>query len=272
MFWVPLLLIAWVAAIATCARLCVAATAAAAFDTEAPDVPPRTDGLTLPEAAFLCGGPGRVADLTLVSMHARRRVLLAHTGWTTVVAPDGRDALERAAIEAAGPGGQSRTAAVRSALAAADGVRALADRLVDRGLAVPAPERDAVAGAVRAVRNASALVLALGTFAALALPHEPGGQLRVALWFALPLLLTVGTLGVARMEIHPYTRWASGAGRQLLRTLPQGQDSGEGPDPGSGTAVHTGSEQALLTAVAVSGVRAIPDPELRTALTPPRRA
>lgn len=265
MLWVPLLLVAWVAAVATCARLCVAAAAVAAADAAVPeaavpDVPSHAGGLTLPEVAFLSGGPGRVADLTLVSLHARRRVLLAHTGWTTVVAPDGGDALERAAIEAAGPEGQSRTAAVRSAVAGADTVRALADRLVEVGLAVPAPLRHTVAGGIRAVRAAGVLVLALGAFASLALPQEPEGPGRVALWFSLPLLLTLGTLAIARVEIHPYTRWASASGQRLLSSLPARPVADSGPEP------------ALLAAVAVSGVRAIPDPALRVALAGPHTA
>lgn len=86
MFWVLLLLLAWVAAGTSCTRLCLAAVRAAAVDANAA----RGHALTLYEAAFLAGGPKRVADLTLVAMARQRRLLLAHTGWATVVDPNGR--------------------------------------------------------------------------------------------------------------------------------------------------------------------------------------
>ncbi|WP_037803124.1 TIGR04222 domain-containing membrane protein, partial [Streptomyces resistomycificus] len=74
-------------------------------------------------AAFLSGGPRRVADLTLVSMARQRRLLLAHTGWATVVDPRGRDDVERSVIGAIGPEGQSRIAPVRATAAATDAGR-----------------------------------------------------------------------------------------------------------------------------------------------------
>ncbi|MFI5805855.1 TIGR04222 domain-containing membrane protein [Streptomyces sp. NPDC051561] len=255
MFWVLFLLVSWVAVIAACARLCLAAQACA--DTLA-DVPFTEDALTLPEAAFLSGGPGRVADLTLLTLHTRRRLMLAHTGWTTVVAPHGEDALERAVIGAAGPGGQSRTAEVRRAVAEADAVRVLAERLVASGLAVPANSRRALSAGVRAVRGATLLTLVLGVVSVLVLPQDPEERDAAALWFSLPLVLTLGALAIARVEVHPYTRWASLSGQQLLRALSRGPDPDAGP------------EQALLAAVAVRGVRAIPDPQLRSALAGPR--
>ncbi|NEC76663.1 TIGR04222 domain-containing membrane protein, partial [Streptomyces rochei] len=65
MFWVLLLLLAWAVAGLACLRLCLAAVRAAAV---APPAVDRAHPLTLYEAAFLAGGPRRVADLTLVSM------------------------------------------------------------------------------------------------------------------------------------------------------------------------------------------------------------
>ncbi|CAM5599786.1 hypothetical protein SGLAM104S_07939 [Streptomyces glaucescens] len=132
-----------------------------------------THGLTLYEAAFLSGGPARVADLTLVSMARQRRLLLAHTGWATVVDPRGRDEMERSVIGAIGPKGQSPLAPVRAAAAAAEAVRALADRLVRAGLSVPPGAGTTVAAGVRRVRLAALAVVALGT-TALLLPGEPG--------------------------------------------------------------------------------------------------
>jgi uncharacterized protein (TIGR04222 family) len=248
MFWVLLLLLAWAAAGVSCTRLCLAAVRAAAADADGS----RGHDLTLYEAAFLSGGPARVADLTLVSMARQHRLLLAHTGWATVVDPRGRDDMERSVIGAIGPGGQSRIAPVRATAATADCVRTLADRLVAAGLAVPDGARTSVAGAVRQVQAASAAVLALGAVALLLPSQTTGNEVPVAVWFVLPLVLTLSCLAIARIEVHPYTRWASPAGQRLLGTLTRRPDG-------------SGDDRTYLTSVAVRGVRAIGEPDLRAA-------
>ncbi|GGN73125.1 membrane protein [Streptomyces albiflavescens] len=250
MFWVLLLLLAWAAAGTSCTRLCLAAVRAAAVDANAA----RGHDLTLYEAAFLSGGPARVADLTLVSMARQRRLLLAHTGWATVVDPRGRDDMERSVIGAIGPEGQSRIAPVRTTAAAADSVRRLADHLVAAGLAVPDGARTTIAGAVRQVQAAAAAVLALGAVALLLPAQTTGNEVPVAVWFALPLVLTLSCLAIARIEVHPYTRWASPAGQRLLGTLARRADDAD-------------DDRTYLTSVAVRGVRAIGEPDLRAAFT-----
>ncbi|MFJ9114115.1 TIGR04222 domain-containing membrane protein [Streptomyces sp. NPDC102394] len=247
MFWVLLLLLAWAVAGTACTRLCLAAVRAATDDTDASQ-----RDLTLYEAAFLSGGPRRVADLTMVSMARQRRLLLAHTGWATVVDPRGRDDIERSVIGAIGPEGQSRIAPVRARAACADAVGDLGERLVDAGLAVPAGDRTTVASGVRQVRLAALAVLGLGAIALLvpAQPDMPRGL--VALWFALPLALTLSCLAIARVEVHPYSRWASPAGQRLLGTLARRAG---------------GDDRTYLTCVAVRGVRAIGEPDLRAAFT-----
>ncbi|WP_217145355.1 TIGR04222 domain-containing membrane protein [Streptomyces sp. AC627_RSS907] len=248
MFWVLLLLPAWAVAGLSCLRLCLAAVRAAAVDTTPAD---RGHALTLYEAAFLSGGPRRVADLTLVSMARQRRLLLAHTGWATVVDPCGRDDMERSVIGAIGPTGQSRIAPVRATAATADAVRGLADRLVGEGLAVPDDARGMAAG-IRRVRLAAVVVCALGV-AALAVPL-PADEPRplIALWFALPLALTLGCLAITRMEVHPYARWASPAGQRLISALVR-------------QAGDTADDRTYLTSVAVRGVHAVGEPGLRAA-------
>ncbi|KUO03426.1 TIGR04222 domain-containing membrane protein [Streptomyces caeruleatus] len=250
MFWVLLLLLAWAVAGTACTRLCLAAVHAAARDTKEATAG-REHDLTLYEAAFLSGGPRRVADLTLVSMARQRRLLLAHTGWATVVDPRGRDEMERSVIGAIGPEGQSRIEPVRDAAAAADAVGSLADRLVSAGLAVPDGARTGVAAAIRQVRLAAAVVLALGAVALLAPAQSDMPAHLVALWFALPLVLTLSCLAIARIEIHPYARWASPAGQRLLNALVR---RSRGAD-----------DRTYLTSVAVRGVRAIGEPDLRAA-------
>ncbi|MFJ4832559.1 TIGR04222 domain-containing membrane protein [Streptomyces sp. NPDC088747] len=251
MFWVLLLLPAWAVAGTACVRLCLAAVRAAAVDATAA----RDHSLTLYEAAFLSGGPARVAELTLVSMARQRRLLLAHTGWATVVDPRGHDEMERSVIGAIGPEGQSRIAPVRASAATAESVHRLADRLVAAGLAVPDGERT-IAGAVRQVQAAAATVLVLGAVALLLPSRAPdaGYEVPVAVWFALPLILTLSCLAITRMEVHPYSRWASPAGQRLLGTLARHPDG-------------TGDDRTYLTSVAVRGVRAVGEPDLRAAFT-----
>lgn len=248
MLWVLFLLAAWAVAGTACTRLCLAAVRAAAVDADTG----RGRELTLYEAAFLSGGPRRVADVTLVAMARQRRLLLAHTGWATVVDPRGRDEMERSVIGAIGPEGQCRIAPVRATAAAADPVRGIAEGLVRAGLAVPDSARTTVATAVRQVRVAAVAVLGLGVAALLTpLPPDMPRHL-VALWFALPLALTLSCLAVARVEIHPYSRWASPAGQRLLGTLTR-------------TADGAADDRTYLTSVAVRGVRAIGEPDLRAA-------
>ncbi|MBL1099988.1 TIGR04222 domain-containing membrane protein [Streptomyces coffeae] len=262
MLWVPFLLVAWGVAVVSCARLCRAAVAAAhPLD---PDPAVRSAALGLYETAFLAGGPHRVGDLALVTMYRERRLLLAHTGWVTVVDPEGRNDLERSVISAIGPEGQSPVPAVRTALTAAEPVRALADRLVGAGLAVSAAERSNVASAVRQVGAACVLVLLSAAGALLLVPPAPGHG-PVAAWFALPLVLTASCLVIARVEAHPYSRWASPAGQQLLGRIdiPPRRAAARG---GGGAADAGGDDGELLTAVAVHGTAVLPDPALRAAL------
>jgi len=255
MLWVLLLLSAWGVAGAACAGLCLAAVRAAAEETGGPAAAAaRIRELTLYEAAFLSRGPVRVVDVTLLAMARQRRLLLASTGWATVVDPRGRDEMERSVIGAIGPGGQSRIAPLRAAAAAADAVRGLADRLVRAGLAVPEGTVSALAAGIRRVRIAAGAVAVLGA-AAVLLPGPTGlSRPVIALWFALPLTLALSCLVIARIEAPPYRHRASRAGLALLSTL-------------SRQAKDAGDERSYLARVAVRGIRAIGEPELRAAFT-----
>ncbi|MFF9850308.1 TIGR04222 domain-containing membrane protein [Streptomyces litmocidini] len=238
MIWVPLLLVAYVVAGVGCVRVWRASLAA-----DHPHGSP--DGareLTVCEAAYLAGGPFRVTDLTLVSMHRSRRLLLARTGWATVVDATVGDDLERAVLAAIGPGGQSPVPAVRPVVAGAESVRLLAEDLVGRGLAVSEEGRREVAAGVRAVRAGFLVTLTLGTVAALLVPAADRSLVVAA--FALPLVGAGLCLLIGRTEFYPYTRWASPAGRRLLAGLSR-------TDP--------------LTALATRGP-AVLEPELRAAL------
>ncbi|MEU5219901.1 TIGR04222 domain-containing membrane protein [Streptomyces sp. NPDC020807] len=246
MVWVPLLLVACVVAAVGCTRLCRATLAAARPAAPGAGVDDHP-GLTVQEAAYLAGGPLRVTDLTLVSMHRQRRLLLAHTGWATVVDARGVDGVEQAVLGAIGPGGQAPIPAVRPVVSAAEPVRSLAERLVDRGLAVSETGRREIAAGLRAVRFAFLLSLGLGTAAALLVPGAERGVVIAA--FTLPLLASGLCLAIGGIEIYPYTSWASPAGQRLLSGLGGRRD--EPADP--------------LTALATRGP-AVLEPELRAAL------
>ncbi|MGW0928215.1 TIGR04222 domain-containing membrane protein [Streptomyces sp. NPDC002644] len=248
MVWVFLLLAAWILVGVACVRLCRAAVVAAAVERRGAD----RGSLTLYEAAFLAGGPVRVADLALVAMARQRRLLLAHTGWVTVVDPRGRDEVEGSVIAAIGAGGQRRIAPVRTAVAAAAEVRAMTERLVTAGLAVPEGAWT-VADGVRRVRAAAVAVAGLGA-AAVVLPGEEGGPSAglTAAWFAAPLALALGSLLITRMEVHPYTRRASSAGHRLVAALGRGLSDLD-------------EEPRLLATVALHGVPAVEEPALRAA-------
>lgn len=257
MFWVLFLLLAWAGVLLACTRLLRAADQAAepADGTAAPHgrARYRHEELSLYEAAYLAGGPRRVADLTLLSMQRQRRLLLAHTGWATVVDPVGRDPHERSVLGAFGPDGQEQVVSVRTAAERDPAVRALADRLGDAGLALRADTKQGVGEGIRAVRQATWLVLGM-LAAALCVP-TPGTTTKMILcWFSLPLILAVGCLAIASAEGHAHSPWASPAGQRLLVELARER-----------------CERDSLTAVALRGLRAVTDPELRAALAYGRR-
>ncbi|WP_019547466.1 TIGR04222 domain-containing membrane protein [Streptomyces sulphureus] len=248
--WVPLLVLAWIAALLSCARLCRVSAAADRPET----VPAQGRALSLYETAYLCGGPDRVAEVALVSMARRRRVLVAHTGWATVVDPDPHDPVEESLIERlGGPGGQSSVARVRAALAAAEPVRRIGEQLAAVGLAVPPALRDSVTAALDQVRRATLIVLGTGVAAEAVAAGDGADTGSVAAWFLLPLVLSLGCMAIAHVEVRPLARWASPAGLRLVRT-----SSPLTPAPGD--------ESTGLTAFAHLGPSTLPEPHLRAAL------
>ncbi|MFD9354090.1 TIGR04222 domain-containing membrane protein [Streptomyces sp. NPDC060031] len=251
MFWVLFLLLAWAGVLISCTRLLRAATEVAE-PASADAITHHHDELNLYEAAYLAGGPRRVAELTLLSMQRQHRLLLAHTGWATVLDPVGRDPHEWSALVAFGPDGQSPVASIRTAVAEDAAVRALAERLGEAGLALDGGPGRRVYDAVRSVRRATLLILAMMA-AALCVPSDgtsDGTSAGMMLsWFALPLILALGCLAIARFEGHQNSPWASPDGQRLLLSLDRER-----------------GRRGSLTAVAVRGLGAVTDPGLRAAL------
>ncbi|MEV7782787.1 TIGR04222 domain-containing membrane protein [Kitasatospora sp. NPDC088351] len=258
--WLLFLIPACVAAVLSCIRL-VRMTATA--DTLAGQDGPRPSeavGIGLYETAYLAGGPDRVVELALVLMSSRGRLHLAHTGWTTVVDPKGRSRLERAVVATVGPEGQCRTADLRRAMGVHPTVLEIGGRLTLAGLATPASVQQNTVLVIRQVRQALLLSLVL-LAAALAVGGAADGDTLVPLaWFSLPLILTSGTLLMARVDVYPYTQWASPVGQEVLREVRPARQHGLVDD----------DERELLTAVAMIGPAALPDARLRAALRPQR--
>ncbi|MGF1426971.1 TIGR04222 domain-containing membrane protein [Kitasatospora sp. LaBMicrA B282] len=263
--WLLFLVPACVVSVLACLRLVRAAAAADAMTGLTEDEEEEQPAIGLYETAYLAGGPERVVELALVLMSGRGRLHLAHTGWTTVVDPKGRSRLERALIKEIGPEGQCRTSELREALSEHPTVAEIGTRLTLAGLATPPAIRETTLLAVRQVRQALLLSVVL-LVAALTLT-EPGRHTDAAAlaWFSLPLILTTGTLLMARVDIHPYTRWAAPAGDEVLRELRRrprrpGTGAGDGPQD------VADAERRLLTAVAIDGAEALADARLRMAV------
>ncbi|MEY9939787.1 TIGR04222 domain-containing membrane protein [Streptacidiphilus sp. MAP5-52] len=274
-FLIPACLLAMLSALRLC-RL-VATIDPAVNGTSTPGGSPETGSEELSDdehapdlfdAAYLAGGPERVVELTLVRMVAKGVLHLAHTGWTSVARPHPQNELEAAVLTAIGPEGQCRTDELRREVAHGAAVREIADRLTRRGLAVAPGTRDTLAQAVTGVRWS--LVATLGLFAAALgaagardLTGARIGLAALAAWFTLPLVLSAGTLLMARIEVYPVTPWAAPPGQDLLRGLRAGTRRARAHR------AHSRSADQTL-ALILRGPNALREPYLRAALKPSR--
>ncbi|MGW7090707.1 TIGR04222 domain-containing membrane protein [Streptomyces sp. NPDC054874] len=105
--------------------------------------PPTRAGLTLHhlyEAAFLNGGPARVADTALTSLQSNGRILIGGPGIVSVQWAEAHDPVEHAVLQelSAAPSGALHL--VREAVMRHPAVQEIGDGLAARGLLVP-PER-----------------------------------------------------------------------------------------------------------------------------------
>ncbi|MDT9690132.1 TIGR04222 domain-containing membrane protein [Streptomyces sp. P9(2023)] len=201
----------------------------------------------LPEAAFLIGGPPRVVDSALAALHADGRIAVGGPG--IVVARPGaapRDHVERAVLQelAAAPHGALHH--LRLAVMRSPAVQEIGDGLAARGLMVDPAAR-------RAGRR-WCLMLALGSFGLLILSFALSVGVDTGL-YELPLIFKVGPVLfagiVTALLCGAYNAHrATPAGRRA--SLAYQRDHAYAPDAG-----HQ---------VALRGLRAVPEPELRTQL------
>ncbi|WP_199919323.1 TIGR04222 domain-containing membrane protein [Streptomyces sp. NRRL S-1824] len=203
------------------------------------------------EVAFLNGGPGRVVDTALTAFQADGRLVVGGPGIVAITQPVAHDPVERAVLQAhaAAPSGALHT--LRDAAMRHPAVQEVGDGLAARGL-LAAPE---------ATRKWRRWGLFQGFGCLLAIPvsfavtvaqvvtqNDPTGftvpfivKVLPALFVGIPIGLVCA--GIARARI-------TGAGRQAARQY---------------RAAHVGTaEPAHL--VATLGLRALPDPVLRTQL------
>ncbi|MYR92413.1 MULTISPECIES: TIGR04222 domain-containing membrane protein [unclassified Streptomyces] len=94
------------------------------------------------EAAFLNGGPARVADTALTALHSDGRVLIGGPGIISVQRPQANDPVERAVLQALSTAPSGALHAVREAVMHHPAVQEIGDGLAQRGLLVrPADSR-----------------------------------------------------------------------------------------------------------------------------------
>ncbi|MBH0244252.1 TIGR04222 domain-containing membrane protein, partial [Streptomyces cavourensis] len=89
------------------------------------------------EAAFLNGGPARVADTALTTLYGDGRVLIGGPGIVSVRHEQAHDPVERAVFQVLATAPSGALHAVREAVMRHPAVQEIGDRLAERGLLVP---------------------------------------------------------------------------------------------------------------------------------------
>ncbi|MER7110773.1 TIGR04222 domain-containing membrane protein [Streptomyces sp. NPDC000229] len=202
------------------------------------------------EAAFLNGGPARVVDSALASLHADGRVAVGGPGIVHVVRPVGHDPVERAVLHelAAAPSGALHT--VRLAAMRNPAVQEVGDRLAARGLIVPR-------GAGRTwrrwatVQAAACFLLIFGSIAATVAEYATADFGDMPFPFVIKVLpALLAGLVTAMICGGVSSRRITGAGRRALAAYRRAH--AHLIEPGDLVALH--------------GLRALPDPVLRDQL------
>ncbi|MER5929479.1 TIGR04222 domain-containing membrane protein [Streptomyces sp. NPDC002054] len=197
--------------------------------------------LDLSEAAFLTGGPRRVADAALVSLCYDGRMMIGGPGIVQVrTGARGNDPGERAVLEVFGSAVSGALHPLRSAAQTHPAVRETGEGLAARGMLITpgALSRWRTWTAVQAMLCILGLPV-LGVLAAIA----PGPAVA-----ALPALL-LGVVAAVVLAVQAGGR-ATKAGRQALEAYRRAYGSSADP----------------RVAVALKGPLAVPDPLLRTQL------
>lgn len=139
--------VAAVAAAALVAALSAALTGSAVVTARRPVKGGRAHIDDLYEAAFLSGGPGRVADTAIIRLHTDGMLTVAHPG---VITPSRTDTtvageIPRTVLDTVRSAESGAIGALRNRVATSPAVQRLGDELADRGLLIrPSRAREAV--------------------------------------------------------------------------------------------------------------------------------
>ena len=198
------------------------------------------------EAAFLNGGPARVVDTAIASLHGDGRVAVGGPGIVQVLRPTAHDPVERAVLQELAGAPSGALGPLRFAVMRHPAVQEIGDALAARGLLVePRPRRSALTW--------SSFLLMAGAMATL-----------FALMFTLPDVIDPGRNVPFFLLVLPVlAAWLTGAimcGVRARRRITPGADAAVAAYGQARAHVDPG----LL--VALQGLGSLPDPVLREQL------
>ncbi|MEU1282489.1 TIGR04222 domain-containing membrane protein [Streptomyces sp. NPDC005805] len=210
------------------------------------------------EAAFLSGGPGRVADAAIAALHTDGRISVGGPGVVTTLRPVAHDPVEQAVLDALAGGAGGALPTVRLAVVRSPAVQRIGDGLAARGLAHRPGAHASLArwGTIQGLVCvlAEPLVFALVVLAVVgAAPFPYHWMLPLAMIPALAIGGGVGFVQAARAR-----RRVSPAGRRALAAYREA--------PGQ-AALHT-----VVGLVALYDVRFLPDLNLSAHIAAARRS
>ncbi|WP_130798176.1 TIGR04222 domain-containing membrane protein, partial [Streptomyces otsuchiensis] len=160
------------------------------------------------EAAELAGGPARVADTVICSMHEKERLLI-EDGRVLVVQPVADDPVERAVLDCFGSAWETRLSRLRLDLSRSPAVRAVRRDLEERGLAYSAAFR-AAGRSARRLRTATCLLVAAAALLSLLTGNASEGVIWLAVSSLSTLVLLRGLPGQAGQNLTASGRSALG--------------------------------------------------------------
>ncbi|QDY79581.1 TIGR04222 domain-containing membrane protein [Streptomyces qinzhouensis] len=147
------------------------------------------------EAAFLRGGPLRVADAVIAHLHDKKHLAVARPGIVSVLRGGARDTVPKVALDLARDADNSVLSTLRRAVAFSPTVQGMGDRLYEQGLlAPPSAARRAVHrwAMVQLVVLFIAVPASFGLTLFLAVSDDPG-----AVVFLLPVVV-IGAIVTGR--------------------------------------------------------------------------
>ncbi|MFF8808784.1 TIGR04222 domain-containing membrane protein [Streptomyces omiyaensis] len=196
------------------------------------------------EAAFLGGGPGRVADTALAAMHVDGRLAIGGPGVVAVDRAVAHDPVERAVLDthAGAPHGALHT--LRLGVMTHPAVQEIGDGLAARGLVVVPARRRTLRRRCLSLALAAFLMLPVSVVVTVVQFSDPEGAMVPFVVLVLPLFF--GCFVTALVCGTTYTRQVSAAGLVALAACRRAHGHGGG----------------TAHAVALGGIRALSDRDL----------